>query len=410
MKIMVNEANKHSWCVNAHHSMSANNDGTTKMCCMVKGHYNQLSNTDHYYIGQLPILDNFNNTIAQKIRNNLDNGIRDDACTRCWQEENAGRKSKRLRDNERYEHELRWNSLKPYKGLAKFELNLGNNCNIKCRTCGPAISSTWMKETYDLDYSQKITFKQFSQEYKKFHQQFDEDSSFWPDLENNLENIKQFDFYGGEPFLSKKMWDILRICIEKGYSKDIELHYNTNGTNWPVIINELWPNFKSINLSFSIDGVRDQFEYMRFPAKWDDVCANMINAKEYHNKYGNMSKSWCITLSTINIYYVPEILTEYYSNWEDFGGYLNLVHGPIHYNISKLPNELKDPIIEKLKTMPKGNESIDLQLEGIVGFIKNGNYNEKIWNNFKNLIKKHDSYRNQNFYETFKEYATLVGN
>ena len=405
---MINDTNRHSWCVNSHHSMSANNDGTTKMCCMIKAHYNNLSKTENYYIGQLPIIENFNNPIAVRIRNNLDNGVRDSACTLCWQEEDAGRKSKRMRDNERYEHEVLWQNSKPFKGLAKFELNLGNNCNIKCRTCAPSISSTWMKETYDLDFAPRMTYKEFSANYKKFHQQFDEDSEFWPDLENNLENIKQFDFYGGEPFLSKKMWEILRICVEKGYAKDIELHYNTNGTNWPAAIEELWPSFKSINLSFSIDGVGEQFEYMRFPANWNEVCGNMLKAREYSEKYNNMVKSWCITLSTLNIFYVPETLTEYYKNWSDFGGYLNLVHGPIYYNISQLPEYLKPAVIDKLMTMPRGNESIDLQLEGIIGFIKNGKFDEDVWKKFKNLTIKHDQYREQDFRKTFKEYNDLI--
>jgi len=405
---MINEFNKNSWCVNAYHSMSANNDGSSKVCCMIKAHYNFLSNSERYYVGELPILENFNNPISERIRKNLGNGIRDDACKLCWEEEDAGRKSKRQRDNERYQFQIEWENMPPFKGLSKFELNLGNNCNIKCRTCSPAISSTWMKETYDLDYQNKITFKQFSNNYKKFHKQFDEDSNFWPDLANNLENIKQFDFYGGEPFLSKKMWDILRICVEKGYAKDIELHYNTNGTNWPSVIEELWPNFKSINLSFSIDGKEEQFEYMRFPAKWDEVCKNMEKAREYDKTYGKMSKSWCITLSNLNIYYVPETLNEYYKNWDDFGGYLNLVHGPRHYNISILPTYLKEPVIDKIKTMPLGNQSLDLQLDGIVGFIRNGKPDESLWKMFLSLTEKHDKYRNQSFEKTFTEYNNLI--
>jgi len=33
---MINENNKHSWCVNAEHAISGNNEGTTKICCMIK--------------------------------------------------------------------------------------------------------------------------------------------------------------------------------------------------------------------------------------------------------------------------------------------------------------------------------------------------------------------------------------
>lgn len=405
---MINETNNETWCVNAFHSMSANNDGSTKMCCMIDKAYNSLSTTDtNYFIGERSIAENFNNPVAEEIRTALNDGKRHPACRLCWEEEDGGRKSKRMRDNERYLHEIKWHDLKPFEGLAKFELNLGNNCNIKCRTCHPTISSTWMKESYDLDHSHQITFKQYSNEMKKYHQQYDEDSDFWPDLEKNLQTIKQFDFYGGEPFLSKKMWEILAICVEKGYAKDIELHYNTNGTTWPKET-DLWQHFKSINLSFSIDGIGERFEYMRFPAKWDVVRENMQKARDYKNKYKNMSLSWCITLSSINIYYLPETLDEYYQNYSDFGVYLNLVHGPICFNVSKIPDQVKEKVFEKFKQISEDYESIKWQLPGIIGFIQNGKHDPEVWKDFFFRLRKHDEYRKQDFFETFKEYAAIL--
>jgi organic radical activating enzyme len=406
MKTMITEKNEHSWCVNAFHGMSANNDGSTKMCCMVSKEYRRMSNID-YSIGKMSIQENFNNPVVQKIRDNLSNGIKDNACNSCWKEEESGRKSKRIRDNERYLHELKWQNRMPYEGLAKLELNLGNTCNIKCRTCHPTISSQWMKEEYDLDHSSSMTYKKYSVMLKPYHQQYDDDSSFWEDLINNLSTIKQFDFYGGEPFLSKKMWEVLKICVDRGYAKNIELHYNTNGTTWPKEI-ELWKNFKSVNLSFSIDGIADQFEYMRHLAIWDEVCVNMGKALDFKKTYGNLSLSWCITLSTANIYYLPEILNEYYKNFTDFGLYLNLVHGPEHFNISYIPSKIKEKIISKLETVNKDYVHAWNQLPGIIGFIKQGTPNLTIWNIFLEKIKKHDVYRKQDFFVTFKEFGDII--
>lgn len=407
MTTTITDQNKDTWCVNAFHAMSANNDGSTKMCCMISDSYNDISFVKKYEIGTKTIEENFNNSGAKRIRKNLETGVRDSACRLCWEEEDGGRKSKRMRDNERYFHEIQWSGRQPFTGLAKFELNLGNNCNIKCRTCHPNISSTWMKEAFDLDHSNDITFKEYSQRMKRYHQQYDEDSPFWSDLANNLETIKQFDFYGGEPFLSKKMWEILAICVEKGYAKDIELHYNTNGTTWPKET-ELWKHFKNINLSFSIDGIDDRFEYMRFPAVWSEVKSNMEKARAYKRENDHMSISWCITLSSINIYNLPETLDEYYKNYSDFGMYLNLVHGPIHFNVGKIPDKLKTIVIEKLNAIPQSYKSAWYQLPGIIGFIQNGKYESKEWNKFLEIIKKHDEYRGQDFYTTFKEYSDLI--
>jgi len=409
MKTMINEKNKHSWCVNAEHSMSANNDGSTKMCCMIKDSYNNFEKTNKYIIGETSIVENFNNPSSIKIREDLKAGIRNSACDACWQEEDGGRKSKRMRDNEKYLHAKKYQG-KVFSGLVNLELNLGNNCNIKCRTCHPSISSQWMKEAYDLDHKGRISsYKKYAESMKKYHQHYDDESPFWSDLENNLQTIRQFDFYGGEPFLSKKMWEILKLCVDKDYSKNIELHFNTNGTTWPKNIDESFKHFKEVNLSFSIDGIGERFEYMRYLAKWDEVRNNMEKARTYMKTYGNMSLSWCITLSTINIFYLKEILDFYYANYaKDFGLYLNLVHGPKHFNISTLPEDIKEFVLNEINSIPENYESAKHQIPGIAGFIENGVSDIVNWNLFSHHIKKHDEYRKQNFSQTFPEYHKIL--
>ena len=112
-----------------------------------------------------------------EIRKSLDSGKRHDACTLCWQEEDSGRKSKRMRDNERYQWELDVGHLKsPYEGVAKVELNLGNTCNLSCRTCQPAISSGWYKEYFELYRKNEMTYKEFADSMKKYNLYYADDS------------------------------------------------------------------------------------------------------------------------------------------------------------------------------------------------------------------------------------------
>jgi MoaA/NifB/PqqE/SkfB family radical SAM enzyme len=406
---MINQNNKHSWCVNAEHAISGNNEGTTKICCMISPvDSNGVSYYDPRKIGETPLIEHFNKPQFQEVRDFLKEGKRHPACFNCWNEEDSGRKSKRLRDNDVYQHDIKWD-LQKYNGIVKVELNLGNTCNIKCRTCHPAISSGWMREYYEVYEHQNVSsYNDWAEGMKKYYLSYDETSPFWDDIQQHLGTIKQFDFYGGEPFLSKKMWQLLKIAADSGVAKNIGLHYNTNGTMWPTRDIESWKDFKSINLSFSIDGIGDQFEYMRFPAKWQDLKTNINNARQYRDTYGNISLSWCITLSTINIYYLPEILEEYYANYSDFGLYLNLVHGPIHYNISKLPEHIKHKVIAKLETIPKEYVSAWHQLPGIIGFIRDGQPEEDVWKEFLSKTKTHDGYRNQLFEVTFKDYSELI--
>ena len=402
---MINETNKHSWCVNADHAMSANNNGTTKICCMI-------GNKEVMAIGTNTIEENFNKPEFIAIRNDLQNGVRNSNCSWCWQEEDSGRKSKRLRDNEKYLGHLQSGG-EPFIGLAKFELNLGNTCNLKCRTCAPHSSSQWVKEYFDIYESKRYQndYKKFTIEMKKYHQTYDDESPFWQDLVDHLPNIKQLDFYGGEPFMSKKMWRTLELAVELGYAKDIELHYATNGTHWPKDKVEVFKHFKHLNLNFSIDGVGKQFEYLRYPADWNEAQQNMEYAREFKKTHHNMHLSWCTTLSTMNIYDLPNILDEFYKVYaNDFGIYLNLVHGPIWFNISKLEPAVKEIVLERLEAIPKEYQQVWWHyLPGIINFIKNGEYDESVWKDFKYKLITHDDYRGHNFATYFPEYAKIVG-
>lgn len=396
---MINETNKHSWCVNAFHGMSGNNDGTTKMCCMYQPKdFSQV-------LGEHPIHLHFDKKEFLDVRADLDKGIRHENCKLCWDEEDSGRTSKRMRDNAKYEKYIKTNP--PYEGLSYLELNLGNNCNLACRTCGPTISSGWMKEDYSTNHSQK-SYKAYALDLKKYHQSYSEDSEFWNELKTHLPNIRQFDFYGGEPFMSKKMWEILRVADSMGLSKNIELHYNTNGTHMPLEDIKVWKNFKKIYLSFSIDGIGDVFEYMRYPAKWSSVVENMNKFVNLSEEYKNIHMSWCITLSVSNIYDTADIIEYYQKHFSDkMGMYLNLVHGPQHHNISILPDDIKDKIKEKLESVPKEYVSAWYHIPGIISFMYLGKHNPNEFRNFIKTTKQIDVYRCQNFKETFKEYGKL---
>jgi sulfatase maturation enzyme AslB (radical SAM superfamily) len=395
-----------TWCVNADHAMSGNNTGTTKICCMYK------NENLKYSLGVHPITVNFDQPDFKVAREELAAGVRHKPCSWCFEEEDAGRKSKRLRDNEKYFDWLRKGNA-PFDGLAKVELNLGNTCNLKCRTCAPHSSSTWMQEYYDLYESKRYpTYKLFANDMKKYHQHYDDESPFWDDLENNLSTIKQFDFYGGEPFMSKKMWRILEVAVEKGYAKDMEIHYATNGTQWPEDKVEIFKHFRHVHISFSIDGIGDGFEYMRYPAKWDEARANMIKAREFNQRTSNLYLGWCITLSTLNIYSLPDILEEHSKSFSDFGPYLNLVHGPIWYNLNQLPEDVKGQVVTRLEAIPK--EFVDSymyshHIPGIINYIKQGVPDSKNWEKFLEYTALHDQYRGQNFATVYPEYSKIIG-
>ena len=125
------DKNKDTWCVNAFHSLCGMNNGSTKICCMYE--MDMPLNT-YPTLGDAPLNDHMVFKEFMEVREDLSNGIKHNACRKCWEEEDSGRDSKRVRDNKVYfDSDIRFRP----GTLAKIELSLGNTCNIKCRTCAP---------------------------------------------------------------------------------------------------------------------------------------------------------------------------------------------------------------------------------------------------------------------------------
>ncbi len=398
---MLSEQNKKTWCVNADHSLRFDNNGTATACCMMR-HVERPTDRGK------TIHDLFNKPELVEAREALNNGIQHSACTLCWQEEDAGRESKRIRDNKIYVRDIE-NGI-THEEVTSLELNLGNTCNIKCRTCGPTISTTWIKEWYDVygDEARHGNLSTYTKGLAIYHDSYLDDSPFWDDIVTHLKTLHTMVFYGGEPLLSKKMWKVLEMAVELGYSKNISLHYNTNGTTWHGAT-EIWKDFKMVNLSFSIDGIGEQFNYMRTPADWTKVTDTMQKAREFKKKYGNMYYGWCLTLSNLNIFYMKEVLDENFRKFKDFGVYLNLVHGPERFNINQMPNEYKDVVIKKLASIPTETYRQQHAVPGIIEFLRNGVPDPKNWEDFISNTKVHDKYRGQDYSKTFPEFAKIIG-
>ena len=389
----MNHTNKHTWCIDAFHGFSTQNNGHSRPCCI----YRTQDTSNQPVLGDTTIIEHFNSAEMLKLREDLKNGIRSPGCNKCWKEEDAGRESKRIRDNKKF------TGLE--NGIMYVDMSLGNQCNIRCRTCGPHASSQWLQESYDTKYKNDVTWKDFTVQLSQYSKNYEEDGKFWEDFETHLSTIKQIDFYGGEPLLSKKMWSILQKAVDLNYAKDIQIHYVTNGTIWPKHT-DLWKHFKQINIGFSVDGIDDQFEYMRYMAKWNDVKENIQRAKTFSD---NIVVHWCVTLSNLNIFILPDIIEEWYKSFQGTGLFLNLVHYPNHFNIAYLPEDIKQIVINKLNGIPKSYKHVWSQLPGVIKFIENGVPNETHWTQFLEELKIHDDYRNQDYSKTFPEFAKIIG-
>jgi MoaA/NifB/PqqE/SkfB family radical SAM enzyme len=381
--------------------------GTARPCCLAKDEitYSDEAGVERKYNLNTHTLEEiYHSRYMQILRRDFLYGHKPATCQRCWDEEAAGRTSKRINSKIRlkeYVDEIDFYNLNPDQ-LWFIDLKLGNICNLKCRICGSWSSSKWAKE--EIDYVPELENRKEHLAYKFLQDGAwpRENPQFWDNLKTLLPNIKYFEFTGGEPFLIEQHFDLLRYAVETGDSAHIEIHYNTNGTVFPESA-ELWANFKHVEIAVSIDNVGARFEYERYGADWNEVQENI--ARFTAMRSDKISTQLCTTINVQNVYYLPEICDWILTQTFDHV-YFNMLHDPWHMCISRMTKTAQDIVITKLYDH-KFDMKYRAEILRIIQFIRNGQGSDGVV--FLEKMKQTDNYRKQSFLDTHFEIAKAMG-
>jgi MoaA/NifB/PqqE/SkfB family radical SAM enzyme len=159
----------------------------------------------------------------------------------------------------------------------------GSICNLACVTCGPEASTRWQKEMgipivpgnpRDID----------------------------PETIRRAKQMTGVIICGGEPILNHSSEVILEHL---NVDQNIRIHFN--GTVMPKqSFLDKSARFQYIQYCFSIDGVGERFEYLRWPAKWNQVVDNilwLVSAAP-----DNVGFAVNITVSQLNKPYYTEVI------------------------------------------------------------------------------------------------------
>jgi len=324
-----------------------------------------------------------------EIKQEFSQGIWPTGCERCKIEENANVKSKRILDYERYQ-----TSYDDYKldseEILTLSLAIGNVCNLKCIICGPMASSKWTKEYQDI-YG--ITVQPNNQVRRDLVKS----------ITKLAPNLIHIDIHGGEPFLSNisQHLEFLDHYIENGQSKNITIHYTTNGQIWPDnnFISK-WKKFKHVDLQISIDGVGNRYEYLRYPASWDVLNTNIVKFLQFAESNSNIQISVAHTVSAFNIFYLDEFVSWCY-NVGLPTPWLGKLHRPSHLRPTVWPLAAKTTIIDQLQT-----SKFDIVKNWAIMLEHHDDSTNFL--TFQQFVRKHDSYRSLDFKKTFPELASYI--
>lgn len=379
-----------SFCILPWISLESTAAGWVKPCCMYNINMSDQNNQD-FNLNSNTLNDAWQSEYYRNLRQDFLDGKMPEGCTRCWSEEASGKVSKRIRDNARFKHHITQDIIDNPK-IKYLDLKLGNICNLKCRICGTHSSSKWIAEQQHYDKEDK------HEETHIRHSWPETNKEFWQQLEELLPTLEYIDFTGGEPFMIKDQFELLKFCVDKGYAKHIGVHYNTNGTQLPnEALEDIWPHFKTVDVQFSIDGIGEQFEYQRHPAKWNKALEVLQAFKDKQSK--KFTVGVCHTINIFNVMYVPEFL-----KWADEFGisvYLNSLHYPNYYNIKCLPYCAKRKISEKLNTHPNPN------VKTFIDYMNQDDDRYWDWMKFVAWTVRKDQFRKEKFTDTFPELAEI---
>ena len=355
-------------------------NGGASPCCLYKGSIPGVK----VYEQSLKSIQQ--NKYMEILRKQFRNGERPKGCSNCWQEEDAGKTSKRMNSIYKMRSSLTDWTPNSEPTLKFIDFKLGNVCNLKCRICGSWSSSKWAQE--ELDYGENPVARKNLQEggWPKRNPQFFEE------LQEDLKYVEYFEFTGGEPFMIKNHFKILEHCVKKGYAKNQDIHYNTNGTQLPGReIFDLWKHFKRVEIAFSIDDVGEPFEYQRYGANWKEVNYNLNQFKTYQTN--NMEFQICSTINIFNIFSLAK-LALWVRQFNPKFFYVNTCFDPDIFNIQTLPKQIKNIVNSRYSDLK--------DFEGTLRYMNSVDRDsEEMREQRKKRILQTDDYRKENFGEVF---------
>ena len=231
------------FCVLPWVSLETSPVGTVRPCCLAEDELVDDAG-EKFNLATAKFTAIQNSHSMKELRQQFINQEQPQTCRKCWREERSGRTSKRMHTLDRLKHmlahETTWTV--DAKPLMFLDLKLGNICNLKCRICG-----SWSSSTFATEELANIKFedRKSSHHYQMLKQGAwpRENSTFWQEIDQVVDHIEYIEFTGGEPLMIPEHFDLLQGLIDRGIAGNIEIHYNTNGTQYPESAADIWQHF-----------------------------------------------------------------------------------------------------------------------------------------------------------------------
>lgn len=352
-------------------------DGRLGPCCRISTDQNINDTT----------IDSFwTSKELREMRQFMLDGIPVSKCNVCYeQEKNNGKSSRtgalvdyKFFNEKHFIPTLEHLKLKDLEYPNRLEIHLGNLCNLKCLTCRPQDSSSFLTENVMLKIS-KDNQKDFQLSENAINEIFNKAVN---------QNLDILDLRGGETMLIPEIKKILSNWPEEN-TKSTTLRIQTNCTVFDNVWKKIFLKFKKIEIMMSIDAYGRSNEYIRFPSTWTEIEKNVAeftslpNAKTYIN----------CTVSNLNFLLLPKLINwarhkNVYLHW------IPLIY-PTIFRYQNLPEELFSMGKQRLESYPE-----------MAGLLKQS-HDCQHWEDFCNTIDIRDNYRKNRIFDILPEFKNF---
>lgn len=296
--------------------------------------------------------------------------------------------------------------------LFYIDVRFNNLCNLKCRSCAPQYSTSWISDHNKLYNNVNDPGTNFTFPGKTENQA----------LEEIIPHLKHADiiyFAGGEPLIQKEHYKVLNE-LSRIKNFDVEIRYNTNLNNFKLKnydnVIEYWKKFKKISVNASLDGNHKKAEYWRSGTNWNNIVENR---KQLLKECPHVNFNISFTLSWPNAFN----LIEFHKEWVDLGLIdpdnilINPLDTPSYYSLKNIPDWKKNEIekafiaqISWLNSCGTFHSAVD-RYKNAIKFMLSDTGREKSLPEslkfFSRITNKLDNIRRESFFDTFPEHNDI---
>jgi organic radical activating enzyme len=397
-----------TFCILPWIHLHTNPEGVAAPCCIAESCSNPIGMGNSH---KQRLMDLVNSPGMNQLRLDMIDGKRNVECNKCHTHEDAGLGSHRKWSNSLFDKVfddvLNTNadgSLSEFN-MRYYDIRFSNICNFKCRTCGQEYSSQWEQENLRNNVSHARKFPKNT------------NTEFLEDVLEHIPNMEVAYFAGGEPLITEEHYILLEEMIRRNKT-DVILRYNTNLSNLKFKnkdLLELWRHFDhNIQLSASIDHIKERAEYIRHGTDWGVVENNFNLVKKEPNIRVEINTVLSVfNYLTIDKFYSYLINNNMYTN-KDTEYSLYSMSGPECLSVHVLPDHYKqlgnvsvNRVVDLMQRRQFSPGKIT-QLTNTRLWSTYESYWERLKDEFKQEINRVDLIRGEDFRKTFPELAPLM--